>query len=105
MLTKLRATRSDMWEDAQGHSTRGNGAATEVKARRAQPISSQEPAGSWLGVRATLRVKIHLSGAAAVPWRARLGWGGSPLLRAGTERRLLSLIKRTPYDARGDLSQ
>lgn len=73
-LSRL-VTRWGMWEDAQGHGTRGDGAVTEVKARSAQPISWREESESGLGVGETLRVKIHLSGAAAVPWRARLGGG------------------------------
>lgn len=71
-----------MCEDAQGHGARGDSAVTEVSARSAQPISRRETAESRLGVGETLRVKIHLSVAAAVPWRARLGVGGAVGVRS-----------------------
>lgn len=83
-----------MWKSAQGHSTRGDGAAKEVKARRAQPISSQEPEEPWLGLCATLRVKIHLSGAASQRRchgeQSRLG-GKSAFTRAHGTTTTLSL--------------
>lgn len=96
-----------MWEDAQGHDTRGDGADTEVEERRARAANQLAGAGGILarcGRDAARKNPPVGRSSRAMASTSRLG-GKSAFTRAHGTTTPPSLIKRTPCGARGDFSQ